>query len=162
MTLYWGYKERKGLGNFLSSSMVRVGKVENIVQFSKPHKDKKNNNIYALVGDTLDVYCLGMVKEQAPKYNGKLFIGQKVYATSKEELFLYYREAVKKHRCALDAAMKIAEEKLSSKSLDTCPTEKNNSGYIYRWARMEIERLKLIITQSESQYKQLIEDIKKL
>ena len=161
MTLYWGYKEHKGLGNFLSSGMVRVGKVENIVQFSKPHKDKKNNNIYALVGDTLDIYCLGMVKEQAPKYKGKLFIGQKVYATSKEELCIYYREAVKKHRGILDAAMKIAEEKLSNKPLDTRSTE-NNSGYIYRWARMEIERLKLIITQSESQYKQLIEDIKKL
>jgi hypothetical protein len=157
MTLYWGYKELKGLGSFLPSNIIKIGKVENIVQFSKPYKDKKNNNIYALVGDTLDIYCLGMVKEQAPKYNGKLFIGQKVYATSKEELFLYYREAVKKHRGALDAAMKKAEEKLSNKHLDTCST-----GYIYRWARIEIERLKVSITQSESQYKQLIEDIKKL
>jgi hypothetical protein len=157
MTLYWGYKELKGLGSFLPSNIIKIGKVENIVQFSKPYKDKKNNNIYALVGDTLDIYCLGMVKEQAPKYNGKLFIGQKVYATSKEELFLYYREAVKKHRGALDAAMKKAEEKLSNKHLDTCST-----GYTYRCARMEIERLKVSITQSESQYKQLIEDIKKL
>jgi hypothetical protein len=157
MTLYWGYKELKGLGSFLPSNIIKIGKVENIVQFSKPLKDEKNNNIYALVGDTLDIYCLGMVKEQAPKYNGKLFIGQKVYATSKEELFLYYREAVKKHRGALDAAMKKAEEKLSNKHLDTCST-----GYIYRWARIEIERLKVSITQSESQYKQLIEDIKKL
>ena len=163
MTLYWGYKELKGLGNFLPSNIIKIGKVENIVQFSKPHKDKKNNNIYALVGDTLDIYCLGMVKEQAPKYKGKLFIGQKVYATSKEELCIYYREAVKKHRGALDAAMKRAEEKLSSKSLDAYAyTTENNRAYIYRWARMEIERLKVIITQSESQYKQLIEDIKKL
>lgn len=161
MTLYWGYKELKGLGNFLPSNTIKTGKVENIVQFSKPYKDKKNNNIYALVGDTLDIYCLGMVKEQAPKYNGKLFIGQKVYATSKEELCLYYREAVKKHRGALDAAMKKAEEKLSNKPLDTRSTE-DSRGYIYRWARMEIERLKVSITQSESQYKQLIEDIKKL
>lgn len=161
MTLYWGYKELKGLGNFLPSNIIKTGKVENIVRFSKPYKDKKNNNIYALVGDTLDIYCLGMVKEQAPKYNGKLFIGQKVFATSKEELFLYYREAVKKHRGTLDAAMKKAEAKLSNKPLDTCSTE-DSRGYIYRWARMEIERLKVIITQSESQYKQLIEDIKKL
>ena len=159
MTLYWGYKENKGLSNFLP--FERIGKVENIVQFSKPYKDNKNNNIYALVGDTLDIYCLGMVKEQAPKYKGKLFIGQKVYATSKEELCLYYKEAVKKHRGALDAAMKRAEEKLSSKSLDAYSSE-DNRAYIYRWARMEIERLKIIITHSESQYKQLIEDIKKL
>ena len=157
MTLYWGYKELKGLGNFLPSNIIKIGKVENIVQFSKPYKDKTNNNTYALVGDTLDIYCLGMVKEQAPKYKGKLFIGQKVYSTSKEELCLYYREAVKKHRGALDAAMKRAEEKLSN----TCSTD-DNRAYIYRWARMEIERLKVIITQSESQYKQLIEDIKKL
>ena len=102
-----------------------------------------------------------MVKEQAPKYKGKLFIGQKVYATSKEELCLYYKEAVKKHRGALDAAMKRAEEKLSSKSLDAYSSD-DNRAYIYRWARMEIERLKIIITHSESQYKQLIEDIKKL
>ena len=47
------------------------------------------------MGDTLDIYCLGMVKEKKPKYKGKLFIGQKVYATSKEELCLYYKEAVK-------------------------------------------------------------------
>lgn len=159
MTLYWGYKENKGLSNFLP--FERIGKVENIVQFSKPYKDNKNNNIYALVGDTLDIYCLGMVKEQAPKYKGKLFIGQKVYATSKEELCLYYKEAVKKHRGALDAAMKRAEEKLSSKSLDAYSSD-DNRAYIYRWARMEIERLKIIITHSESQYKQLIEDIKKL
>ena len=159
MTLYWGYKENKGLINFLP--FERIGKVENIVQFSKPYKDNKNNNIYALVGDTLDIYCLGMVKEQAPKYKGKLFIGQKVYATSKEELCLYYKEAVKKHRGALDAAMKRAEEKLSSKSLDAYSSD-DNRAYIYRWARMEIERLKIIITHSESQYKQLIEDIKKL
>ena len=159
MTLYWGYKENKGLSNFLP--FEKIGKVENIVQFSKPYKDNKNNNIYALVGDTLDIYCLGMVKEQAPKYKGKLFIGQKVYATSKEELCLYYKEAVKKHRGALDAAMKRAEEKLSSKSLDAYSSD-DNRAYIYRWARMEIERLKIIITHSESQYKQLIEDIKKL
>ena len=42
MTLYWGYKENKGLSNFLP--FERIGKVENIVQFSKPYKDNKNNN----------------------------------------------------------------------------------------------------------------------
>ena len=90
MTLYWGYRENKSCNqNFLPSNSL--GKVEDVVQFSKPHKDKKNNNIYALVGDTLDIYCLGMVKEQTPKYKGKLFLGQKVYATSKEELCIYYR-----------------------------------------------------------------------
>lgn len=158
MTLYWGYRENKACNqNFLSSNSI--GKVENIVQFSKPHKDKKNNNIYALVGDTLDIYCLGMVKEQTPKYKGKLFIGQKVYATSKEELCIYYREAVKKHRDTLDAAMKRAEKNLTI--LDSQINAITNTNY-YNWARSEIERLKQTIKESEAQYKHLIERIKKL
>lgn len=157
MTLYWGYRENKSCNqNFLPSNSL--GKVEDVVQFSKPHKDKKNNNIYALVGDTLDIYCLGMVKEQTPKYKGKLFLGQKVYATSKEELCIYYREAVKRHRSALDAAMKGAEQYLTN--LQTNITEYAN--YQYNWAQNEIERLKRIIRESESQYKHLIERIKTL
>lgn len=140
MTLYWGYRENKACDQvFLSSNSI--GKVENIVQFSKPYKNKKNNNTYALVEKTLDVYCLGMVKEQKTKYNGKLFLGQKVYATSKEELCIYYREAAKKHRAALDAAMKIAEQYHSYTN---------------------VERFKRIIRESESQYKHLIERIKTL
>ena len=157
MTLYWGYRENKSCNkNFLPSNSV--GKVEDVVQFSKPHKDKKNNNIYALVGDTLDIYCLGMVKEQTPKYKGKLFLGQKVYATSKEELCIYYREAVKRHRSVLDAAMKRAEQYLTN--LQTNITA--YSGYQYNCAQNEVEWFKQIIRESESQYKHLIERIKKL
>ena len=153
MTLYWGYRENNSCNqNFLSSNSI--GKVENIVQFSKPHKDKKNNNIYALVGNTLDVYCLGMVKEQNTKYKGKLIIGQKVYATSKEELCLYYREAVKQHRSIVDAALKRAERYLTN--LDLVAYNQ------YSWAKSEIEILKQRIKESEAQYKHLIERIKKL
>lgn len=159
MTLYWGYRENKACNqNFLFSNSI--GKIENIVQFSKPHKDKKNNNTYALVGNTLDVYCLGMVKEQTPKYKGKLFIGQKVYATSKEELCIYYREAVKKHRGVLDAAMKRAEQYLTN--LDSQTNTITHTNYMYNWAKSEIERLKQTIKESEAQYKHLIERIKKL
>ena len=157
MTLYWGYRENKSCHqNFLPSNSL--GKVEDVVQFSKPHKDKKNNNIYALVGDTLDIYCLGMVKEQTPKYKGKLFLGQKVYATSKEELCIYYREAVKRHRSVLDAAMKGAEQYLINLQTNIAA----NASYQYNWAQNEIERLKRIIRESESQYKHLIERIKTL
>lgn len=157
MTLYWGYRENKSCNqNFLPSNSL--GKVEDVVQFSKPHKDKKNNNTYALVGNTLDVYCLGMVKEQTPKYKGKLFLGQKVYATSKEELCIYYREAVKRHRSALDAAMKGAEQYLINLQTNIAA----NANYQYNWAQNEIERLKRIIRESESQYKHLIERIKTL
>ena len=157
MTLYWGYRENKSCNqNFLPSNSL--GKVEDVVQFSKPHKDKKNNNIYALVGDTLDVYCLGMVKEQTPKYKGKLFLGQKVYATSKEELCIYYREAVKRHRSVLDAAMKGAEQYLINLQTNIAA----NANYQYNWTQNEIERLKRIIRESESQYKHLIERIKTL
>lgn len=157
MTLYWGYRENKACNqNFLPSNSV--GKVEDVVQFSKPHKDKKSNNIYALVGDTLDIYCLGIVKEQTPKYKGKLFLGQKVYATSKEELCIYYREAVKRHRSVIDATIKRAEQYLIS--LQTNITA--NANYQYNWAQNEVERLKRIIRESESQYKHLIERIKTL
>ena len=160
MTLYWAYRENKAGNqcNFLFSNSI--GKVENIVQFSKPHKDKKNNNIYALVGNTLDVYCLGMVKEQKAKYKGKLFIGQKVYATSKEELCIYYREAVKKHRSVLDAAIKRAEQYLTNLDSDTSLIY--NRYLQYNWAKSEIERLKQTIKESEAQYKHLIERIKTL
>lgn len=158
MTLYWGYRENKACNqNFLSSNLI--GKVDDIVQFSKPHKDKKNGNIYALVGDTLDIYCLGMVKEQKAKYKGKLFLGQKVYATSKEELCLYYREAVKQHRSIVDAAMKRAEQYLTNLDSDTI---NYNRDFQYNWAKSEVERLKQIIRESEFQYRYLIERIKKL
>lgn len=157
MTLYWGYRENMGNQNFLPSNSI--GKVENIIQFSKAHKDN-NNNIYALVGDTLDVYCLGMVKEQTPKYKGNFFIGIKVYATSKEELCIYYREAVKKHRNVLDAAMKRAERFLTN--IDSQTNTISFTNYQYRWAKSEIERLKQTIKESEAQYKHLIERIKKL
>jgi hypothetical protein len=151
MTLYWGYRENKACNqNFLPYNTI--GKVEDIVQFSKPHKDKKNNNIYALVGDTLDIYCLGMVKEKKPKYKGKLFIGQKVYATSKEELYLYYKEAAKCHRNIVNAAIKRTEQYLNN--IDSTTTE--------YWATRQIESLKQIIVESEAQYKDLIERIKKL
>jgi len=153
MTLYWGYKENKACNqNFLPCNTI--GKVEDIVQFSKGHKDKKNNNIYALVGDTLDIYCLGMVKEQKPKYKGKLFIGQKVYATSKEELCLYYKEAAKCHRNIVNAAIKRTEQYFSS---IYSPTNLECD-----WATKQIESLKQIIVESEAQYKDLIERIKKL
>lgn len=159
MTLYWGYRENKACNQiFLPSNSL--GKVEDIVQFSKPHKDKKNNNIYALVGDTLDIYCLGMVKEQKAKYKGKLFLEQKVYATSKEELCLYYKEAVRQHRSIVDAAMKRAEQYLTN--LDSDTNIIYNRDFQYNWAKGEVERLKQIIRESESQYKHLIERIKKL
>lgn len=156
MTLYWGYRENKSCNQYFLPSNS-IGKVEDIVQFSKPHKDKKNNNIYALVGDTLDIYCLGMVKEQKPKYNGKLFLGQKVYATSKEELCLYYKEAAKRHRNIVDAAMKRAEDILNSQTNTII-----YSNYKYNWAKNEVERFKQIIKESETQYKHLIERIKTL
>lgn len=159
MTLYWGYRENKSWDqNFLFSNSI--GKVENIVQFSKPHKYKKNNNIYALVGNTLDVYCLGMVKEQKTKHKGKLFLGQKVYATSKEELCIYYREAVKKHRAVLDAEMKKAEQYLTN--LDSNTNIIYNRVFQYNWTKSKVERLKQTIKESEAQYKHLIERIKKL
>jgi hypothetical protein len=152
MTLYWGYRENNSCNqNFLSSNSI--GKVENIVQFSKSYGNN-NRNLYALVGDTLDIYCIGMVKEQTPKYKGKLFIGQKVYATSKEELCIYYREAVKKHRDLLDAALKRAERYLTNLDLVTYNQ--------YSWTKSEIEILKQRIKESEAQYKHLIERIKKL
>ena len=157
MTLYWGYRENKSCNQYFLPS-DSLGKVEDVVQFSKPHKDNKNNNIYALVGDTLDIYCLGMVKEQTPKYKGKLFLGQKVYATSKEELCIYYREAVKRHRSVLDAAMKRAEQYLTN--LQTNITA--YADYQYNWAQNEVALLKRIIRESESQYKHLIERIKTL
>lgn len=158
MTLYWGYRENNSCNQiFLSSNSI--GKVENIVQFSKSYGNN-NRNLYALVGDTLDIYCLGMVKEQTPKYKGKLFLGQKVYATSKEELCIYYREAVKKHRSILDAALKRAEQYLTSLYSQTNIITSANCHY--DWAKREIESLKQRIKESETQYKHLIERIKRL
>ena len=160
MTLYWGYRENNSCNqNFLSSNSI--GKVENIVQFSKSYGNN-NRNLYALVNDTLDVYCLGMVKEQKTKYKGKLFIGQKVYATSKEELCIYYREAVKKHRGVLDAAIKRVEQYLTNLQTNTTELANALADYKYNWAKSEIERLKQTIKESEAQYKHLIERIKTL
>ena len=158
MTLYWGYRENKACNRtFLPSNSI--GKVEDVVQFSKPHKDKNNHNTYALVGDTLDIYCLGTVKEQATKYNGKIFLGQKVYALSKEDLCLYYKDAVRQHRNIVDEAMKRAEQCIANLDLNV---NVYNRDFQYHWAIGEIERLKHIIKDSESQYKNPIERIKKL
>lgn len=83
-----------------------------------------------------------------------------MYATSKEELCIYYREAVKKQRGVIDAAMKKVEQHLTN--LDSDANLFYNRDYQYNWAKSEIERLKQTIKESETQYKHLIERIKKL
>ena len=71
---------------------------------------------------------------------------------------LYWGQRKNKACNIVDAAMKRAEQYLTN--LQTNITE--YSGYQYNCAQNEIEWLKQIIRESESQYKHLIERIKKL
>lgn len=57
-----------------------------------------------------------------------------------------------------DAAMKGAEQYLINLQTNIAA----NANYQYNWAQIEVERLKRIIRESESQYKHLIERIKTL
>ena len=156
-TLYYTRRENPCYnGTFLDQIQIKVNKLEDVRQISKPHKSKKTNNIYALVGNDLDVFCLGMVEKKTTKYNNTIYLGQNVFATSKEELFIHFRDIAKKHMKMLRQSIKNVKD-YRDKLLTQPKSERQ-----YEWETKRIKELEEMIKKSQKQYKELIQKIKEI
>ena len=156
-TLYYTRRENSYYsGTFLDQRQIKVSKIEDVRQISKPHKSKKTNNLYALVGDDLDVFCLGMVEKKTTKHNNIIYLGQNVFATSKEELFIHFRDTAKKHMEKLRQSIKKIKD-YRDKMLKRTGCEQQ-----YEWQTTQIKELEEIIKESQKQYKELIQKIKEI
>ena len=156
-TLYYTKRENAYYnGTFLTKGQIKVSKIEDVRQISKPHKSKKNNNLYALAGDDLDVFCLGMVEKKTTKHNNTIYQGQNVFTTSKEELFIHFRDAAKKHMEKLRQSIKNIKD-YRDKMLTQTKDERH-----YEWETRQIKELEEIAKVSQKQYKELIQKIKEI
>lgn len=156
-TLYYTRRENPYYnGTFLGQKQINVSKIEDVRQISKPHKSKKTNNLYALVGDDLDVFCLGMVEKKTTKHNNPIYLGQNVFTTSKEELFIHFRDAAKKHMKKLRQSIKNVKD-YRDKMVSPIENERQ-----YEWETRNIKNLEEIVKESQKQYKELIQKIKEI
>jgi hypothetical protein len=155
-TLYYTKRENLSYnGTFLDQRQIKVNKIEDVRQISKPHKSKKNNNLYALAGDDLDVFCLGMVEKKTTKHNNTIYLGQNVFTTSKEELFIHFRDTAKKHMKKLRQSIKNIKD-----YRDKVLTIENERQY--EWETKRIKEIEEMIKESQKQYKELIQKIKEI
>ena len=156
-TLYYTIRESPFYsGTFLGQKQIKISKIEDVRQISKPHKSKTTNNLYALVGDDLDVFCLGMVEKKTTKHNNTIYLGQNVFTTSKEELFIHYRDAAKKHMKKLKQLIKNIKGH-RDKMLTQTGSERQ-----YECETKRIKELEESIKESQKQYKELIQKIKEI
>ncbi len=156
-TLYYTRRENQYYNiTFLDQRQIKVNKIEDVRQISKPHKSKKNNNLYALAGDDLDVFCLGMVEKKTTKHNNTIYLGQNVFTTSKEELFIHFRDTAKKHMKKLRQSIKNVKD-YRDNMLSQTKDERQ-----YEWETKRIKELEEMVKESQKQYKELIQKIKEI
>ena len=156
-TLYYTKRENAYYnGTFLTQTQIKVNKIEDVRQISKPHKSNKTNNLYALVGDDLDVFRLGMVEKKTTKHNNTIYLGQYVFTTSKEELFIHFRDTAKKHMKKLRQSIKNIKD-YRDKMLIPIEDERQ-----YEWETRQIKELEESVKESQKQYKELIQKIKEI
>ena len=132
-------------------------KIENVCKIAKPLSvlsKAKNNNLYALVGEDLEVLSLGMLKELKSKEGKTIYVGQKVFTTEKKILCDYYREKAQEFRKRLHDSIKLTTMLYDQLS------ETNNS--LMDFYKGQLERYKLRIKDTEKCYKEIIENIKQL
>ncbi len=164
ITLYYGFRESLGAETPLVYKL-KVGKIENvkkitkgisISQYTNPNKKGTDNrNVYALVSDELTVCPLGLMSAMKNKKQRTIYVGQKVFTTTKEDLCDYYREQAQKKHIKMQEALKIAKEGLN-KYAGT-----SNDYAEHYWTR-KIEYVTKNVKNVQDQYKKLIEIIKNL
>lgn len=153
MTLYCGYIPNTTAVNLTFVETPTITKVSNVQQLStalSQEKRKKNNNMYALVGEELQVCCLGMVKKETIR-NQSIYVGQKVYTFDKKTLCDYYRYKVRDFGNLQENTITQTERLLANGS----------SGY-RNFYEKQIHRCINKIKDAQRQYKTLIETIKQL
>lgn len=154
MTLYCGYREQYGTNkDFLSTT--KVIKIENVYKIAKPLSilsKAKNNNLYALIGENLEVLSLGMLKELKSKEGKTIYVGQKVFTTEKKILCDYYRQKAQEFRKRLHDSIKLTN----------ILYDQSSESSLMAFYKGQIERYKLRIQDTEKSYKEVIENIKQL
>lgn len=170
ITLYYGFRES------LSSDMpllttTKVSKIENIRKISKgislsqytnPEKQVNPiNNFYALVSDELIICPLGMLIINKNKKQHDIYVGQKVFATTKEDLCEYYRIQAKKKIEKLEEVLECTKGLLKSALERTLENTARNDCSI-RFYNSKINRFMEYIAKTKQQYKEIVEKIKKL
>lgn len=164
ITLYYGFRESLGAETPFVSTL-KVSKIEDVRNISKglsitkyTNPDKKgtaNYNVYALVSDELTVCPLGVINTMKNKKQRTIYVGQKVFATTKEDLCDYYREQAQKKHIKMQETLKVAEENLSKFA------RISNDYAEHYWTR-KIEYVTRNVKDTQDQYKKLIEKIKNL
>lgn len=149
MTIYSAYASKEAF--FLPTTTVH--KVEDVRQISKPLElslKKNNHNLYAIVGDNLDILCLGTVKKETIK-NNTIYVGQKVYAFDKKILCDYYQYKVRNYCKKQEDTISASEHILSA----------TQNAYATFYTD-QIHRCRQKIKDAQRQYKLLIKNIKQL
>ena len=164
ITLYYGFRESLVAETPLVYTL-KVGKIEdvrniskglNITKYTNPNrKGTDNRNVYALVSDELTVCPLGIMSAMKNKKQRTIYVGRKVFTTTKEDLCDYYREQAQKKHIKLQEALKGAEEALIKS------TSTGNDYAEHYWTR-KIENVTRNVKDTQDQYKKLIEMIKNL
>ena len=164
ITLYYGFRESLGAETPFVSTL-KVSKIEDVRNISKglsitkyTNPDKKgtdNHNVYALVSDELTVCPLGIMNTMKNKKQRTIYVGQKVFTTTKEDLCDYYREQVQKKHIKMQETLKLAQ-----KNLRQCARIPND--YAEQFWTNKIEYVTRNVKDTQDQYKKLIEKIKNL
>lgn len=152
MTLYCGYAPTNRVDKeFIKSTDII--KIINVKQIAKPYTNT-NNNLYALIGDKLEVLCLGNVKQE--NTNIPLYIsGQKIFSTNKKLLAQFYKKQTKLHSNKVKETIKhlrYAQSILNTK----IPTYEDS----YHWYLTKINTYNNKLEQMQQNYKTLLQNIK--
>ena len=164
ITLYYGFRESLGAETpFVYTLQVRkiedvrnISKGISITKYTNPNKNgTENRNVYALVSDELTVCPLGVMSAMKNKKQRTIYVGDKVFTTTKEDLCDYYREQAQKKHIKMQETLKVAQE-----SLIKCAGAANDYAEHY-WTN-KIEFITRNVKNVQGQYKKLIEMIKNL
>lgn len=166
ITLYYGFRESLSSDlPFLTST--KVSKIEDIKKITKgisiskyTNPEKKtigNGNFYALVTEELTVCPLGILEPSQNKKQRPIYVGQKVFTTTKEDLCEYYRIQAKNKIKKLEELLEGTKRLLA---LEKAPAR--NDDYSIRFYNNKINYFIASITRTQEQYKEIVEKIKKL
>lgn len=173
ITLYCAEKEdaTSALNRYFLQN-TQATKIENIKTIAKGltlknNKQQQNNQIYAIIenntnADTnttanVHILALGILLQIDTKDGNKLYVGKKVYATSKKTLSDYYKQKAKEKEKKLNAVIKISQQQLQYNTQASKP-----SLHLEQYYNKQIQCAKDNINSLRKKYKTLIQNIKLL
>lgn len=165
ITLYYGFRESLSSDTpFLASTKVskiedvkKITKGISISKYTNPEKKTiENGNFYALVTEEFTVCPLGILEPSQNKKQRNIYVGQKVFTTTKEDLCEYYRIQAKKKIEKLEEVLECSKRLLQQSRNIT------ENDYSTRFYNNKINYSLAYITRTQEQYKEIVEKIKKL